>query len=1057
MRYLIIGMLCMVFYPPQLFAEDSFEKIDSLMLYANYHQADSICLANIEINKESKNWDQLFKYRNKLCESYYERHMHKEGKAVVGQNTPLLNRVDLPDELITYYMYSGLYYDRLKIYDTARVLFKKALSIYKSLRNQDKLIGSNIYNYIAYTYFQDRIGDSASYYIDKALHFLDGEPIYYSKMAADIYFDIGFQFERYKQDLQSKIKYYLLGARVSEKVYSVPHPKLISAYNNIGYLYKLMGDLEKSERCFRKALDDLKELFVLDTVFQFVHAYAGLAHNYYLKNEYNNSIKYFKRAKGIIVSIYGENAIDQFPYLLRIARCYLKSEKYDSAIQYYDYAQKFTNVSRGKRLTFDYSSLAYCYEMQGDITKAHKFYLLAYHNLIQFNGRPNTRRVPASCRYIAEYYMRRHQWDSSFIYIQKALYYNKKDFTDRLSVHFNDISNNPKGFSNNIDHLQHIKTLKSKAKILTQYYKENPQKIDVLKNSLKTCQLALAFIDKMRHTYTSEKSKLEITKSSSEFVKYATQNTYDLYLLTKAEMYLILTFKLSEQGKAAVLYTGIHENEARKMASLPIEVAQKEDQIRKDIAKYESAINNLEAKGDQLEELKDSKNKLFELQNEYDQLIKQLEQSYPTYYQLKYMFDVANLKDIQRQLSPTQKMISYIKGADQIIIFCIGNNSLNTIRVAMDEGFDQQISRLRNSLSSNYSIINHDETWTVFLQSSSALFQTLIDPISNYINEDDHLIIAPDDNLSLVPFEVLFKNIDEKNLSNHKLDYLINHYAISYVNSASIWVKIKYKPQYKNNGKLLAFAPSFTSVTEQERSYVLEDEYTQERSELEPLKFANMEIKNISAYFQAQIYEGIEATESVFKKMAPSFNMIHIATHGNVQDSKPLFSRIFFTKTQKDTLEDDALHTFELYNLQLKAELAVLSACNTGFGRTIKGEGMINLARGFIYSGCKSIVMSLWNANDRTTSEIMEQFYKYLAEGKNKAQALRLAKIAYLKNADPIKAHPYFWAQFIASGDMKALVKKKTSSIWYIISASITILLIILVIIVLRKKIRNKV
>ena len=118
-----------------------------------------------------------------------------------------------------------------------------------------------------------------------------------------------------------------------------------------------------------------------------------------------------------------------------------------------------------------------------------------------------------------------------------------------------------------------------------------------------------------------------------------------------------------------------------------------------------------------------------------------------------------------------------------------------------------------------------------------------------------------------------------------------------------------------------------------------------------------------------------------------------------------------------DSTEDGLLHTYELYNLNLNAQLACLSACNTGFGQVRSGEGMVSLAKGFYYAGVSNIMMSLWSVPDNSTSEIIQMFNEELEKGAGKAEALRMAKLRYLEQADAYSSEPYHWAAFTLIGD----------------------------------------
>jgi CHAT domain-containing protein len=128
-------------------------------------------------------------------------------------------------------------------------------------------------------------------------------------------------------------------------------------------------------------------------------------------------------------------------------------------------------------------------------------------------------------------------------------------------------------------------------------------------------------------------------------------------------------------------------------------------------------------------------------------------------------------------------------------------------------------------------------------------------------------------------------------------------------------------------------------------------------------------------------------------------------------------SRLAFSMNSKDSVEDNFLHAFELYNMRLPADLVVLSACETGYGKFESGEGIMSLAHAFTYAGCPSIVMSHWVADDKATAELMQLFYRNLSNGMSKDKALQRAKLDFLKHADVIRENPGFWSAFVVVGN----------------------------------------
>ncbi len=138
---------------------------------------------------------------------------------------------------------------------------------------------------------------------------------------------------------------------------------------------------------------------------------------------------------------------------------------------------------------------------------------------------------------------------------------------------------------------------------------------------------------------------------------------------------------------------------------------------------------------------------------------------------------------------------------------------------------------------------------------------------------------------------------------------------------------------------------------------------------------------------------------------------------------------VFYNDRNKD--EDHYLNTYEIYNLETKAQMVVLSACNSGIGKIVKGEGSLSLARGFMYAGIPSVIMSLWPVDDQSTFKIMTTFYQNIADGKQKDKALRESKLQYLKETDPLLASPFYWAGFIPLGNREPIKKATTSYRFY--------------------------
>jgi CHAT domain-containing protein len=232
------------------------------------------------------------------------------------------------------------------------------------------------------------------------------------------------------------------------------------------------------------------------------------------------------------------------------------------------------------------------------------------------------------------------------------------------------------------------------------------------------------------------------------------------------------------------------------------------------------------------------------------------------------------------------------------------------------------------------------------------------------------------------------------------------------------------KGTYKPFPNLLAFAPDYKTDNPELSKYRSGMDY---RSRLFPLPGAKDEVESLSKFFHSNVFMNESATESKFKQLAPNYSIIHLAMHTIIDNKNPMYSKLAFSHSN-DSSNDGLLNTYEIYNLQLKARLAVLSSCNSGNGQFSRGEGVMSLARAFIYAGCPSIVMSLWEIEDHSGADIIKNFYNQLNRGKSTDESLRLAKLKFLETADPLTAHPYFWAGYVTIGDTAGI--KRYRLIW---------------------------
>lgn len=183
------------------------------------------------------------------------------------------------------------------------------------------------------------------------------------------------------------------------------------------------------------------------------------------------------------------------------------------------------------------------------------------------------------------------------------------------------------------------------------------------------------------------------------------------------------------------------------------------------------------------------------------------------------------------------------------------------------------------------------------------------------------------------------------------------------------------------------------------------------------LSWAEREVSAIAKSAGGRAYCGGRATERAFKREARKAGILHIATHCVVDPDNPAYTRLILSP-ESGSGEDGSLNLYEIYDMRLSANLAVLDACETGTGILAPGEGFLSAGRCFMVAGCPAVLMSLWPVDDRAGFDLMTGYYKGLSAGMRKHEALRSAKLAYLETADGRRASPVFWAAFAQAGSL---------------------------------------
>lgn len=563
-------------------------------------------------------------------------------------------------------------------------------------------------------------------------------------------------------------------------------------------------------------------------------------------------------------------------------------------------------------------------------------------------------------------------------------------------------------------------------------------------NVLDNYALAVQLLTRLRKIHRNEGERYKLSSLTDQICEQAVVTANTLYELTKEPIYLEEIFKYEELSKSANLLETIRDLKAKQIANVPQELIA-EEQALKVVLSYlnkEIFYESKDTSASAAKRIKDLRAQVNIKRKAHEELLSKIEKKYPEYYKMKYDYERLTIKKLQEELAADEAFLEYMVSDSFVFVLVITKDAVYNQYKKTATPIARQITKLlryiRTHKANEFAKVGHKVYELI-------IGEDLAEKISG-----KKLIIIPDEALNYLPFGVLpqgaiSSEAQGKAIYSH-LDYFIAAHPMVYNYSASLFVESKNRIQRSVKDKICAWAPSFENMG----SVLKEKEIANSIMELPAAK---EESDMIAKLFQGQLIAEGNGMETNFKQNAPNFGVLHIATHGIIEDENPVFSNLVFNG---DSKEDGILHTYELFNMQLNADLAVLSACNSGIGKLKKGEGVVSIARGFAYAGVPNIVMSTWAVSDEATRILMNYFYLNLQEGHPKGEALQKAKLAFLeefKDNDALQA-PFFWGSFVVLGNtapVDSLIDLGLWAYWKVFAGIIGLLLLFLIL-----KLRNR-
>lgn len=467
----------------------------------------------------------------------------------------------------------------------------------------------------------------------------------------------------------------------------------------------------------------------------------------------------------------------------------------------------------------------------------------------------------------------------------------------------------------------------------------------------------------------------------------------------------------AEQSKARVLLDALQTSRASLHRSWSKEEQQAEEQQRLRLVLLNSQLT-MELRREKPDEprVAELKARVEKARLEYEDFETGLNVAHPELRVKRGEAPIIKKEELAALLpNASSALLEYVVGDDETYLFVVTKGEseaevrVYTLPIKRDE-LAKQTEAFRQELAGRD---------LGFRASGVKLYELLLKPAESQLRGRTNLIIAPDNTLWDLPFQTLVTGANR---------FLIEDAAISYAPSLTVLREMtkrrRMEGAHATPATLLALGnPLVSNETRQREELALRD------GKLDPLPEAEQEVKTLGRLYGAsrsKVYTGAEAREDIVKREASGAKILHFATHGMLNNASPMYSNLALAGGGAG--EDGLLEAWELMDLDLHADLAVLSACETARGRIRAGEGMIGFSWAMFIAGVPSIVVSQWKVEAAGTRDLMVNFHRALIStpgvGKpkpTKTEALRQAALKLMKN--PETSHPFYWAGFVLVGD----------------------------------------
>lgn len=535
--------------------------------------------------------------------------------------------------------------------------------------------------------------------------------------------------------------------------------------------------------------------------------------------------------------------------------------------------------------------------------------------------------------------------------------------------------------------------------------------------SLQLMKEAVQIIDHLRGT-------LDLLEQKSAFLEERFDVYEDLVLLLVKTGDVAGGFEYSERARSRAFLDLLSEARINPQSGLSGEQYEKKRELLTQLVNLREKIREEHEKDEpdagMLQRFMERQGKL---DADYLDLMIQIRKQNPRYAKLQDPEPI-QYSQVQTLIDPHSAVVEYFVGENESVLFVVTFSKIAAFRLPGEQKLDEQVRGLQEAIQKPEPVWEATSgSYTRYKTLACGLYSEIIKPAEALLNGKTRIIIVPDGPLHYLPFESLLTGESAQTADFSALPYLGLKFETQYIPSLTALAALRSSSHVARRGQrkdLIAFAnPLGDAGGAAPHSEGMDATVREWSSKLSALPYSGMEAEEISKLFSKQrvtVMIGKDASETNVKRAALNqYRIVHFASHGLIDEDQPQFSSLVLNPGDASR-EDGFLTMREIFDLKLDADLVVLSACKTGLGRAIRGEGIAGLSRAFFAAGTSRVVVSLWNVFDTSTAQFMTTFYQNLKKRNiDTAMALKEARRKMILGKK--YSHPYYWAPFILLGD----------------------------------------